>query len=102
MAEDADQPLPGLALFFPQSATQIAQHDQVVRKAVLTKRAAAQSPTTNATRKTEFHRARRFSFNAASEAQFRRGKTKKPSRRASQEAFSGAVHKFQGVRVVER
>src|SRR5712692_10293868 len=101
MAEDADQPLPGLAFFFPQSAAQITQHDQVVRKAALTKRAAAQSPTANATRKTQFHGAGRFSFDAASEAEFGCGETEKPFGRTSQEAFSGAINEFQGVRVVK-
>src|SRR5437016_6852167 len=53
VAEHANQPLPGAAFFFAQRATEIRQHEQLMRQALLPKRAPSNSPTTGASGKAE-------------------------------------------------
>src|SRR6266702_3626756 len=53
VAEHANQSLPGAAFFFAQRATEIRQHEQFMRQALLPKRAPSNSPTTGASGKAE-------------------------------------------------
>ncbi len=46
MTEHADKALPGAPLFFAQRATQIGQHQQLVRQPVFAKGASPYSPAT--------------------------------------------------------
>ena len=55
MAQDSNEPLPGLPFFFAQSTTQIREHQKLVGHASFPKAAAAQSPPPHSTRKRHCH-----------------------------------------------
>src|SRR6266480_5928894 len=56
VAEHANQSLPGAAFFFAQRATEIRQQEQLMRQALLPKRASSNSPTTGSSREAERQR----------------------------------------------
>ena len=64
VADDADQALEGLALFFAQRLAQVRQHEQLVRAAALAERAAPDFPAADAAGKRGVDDARRFALEA--------------------------------------
>src|SRR5947207_15314959 len=71
MTKNAHQSLPGAAFFFTQRATEIGQDEQLVRQALLPKRAPSNSPTTGSSWETERQRLVLISIVTGVEPEFR-------------------------------
>ena len=56
MTEDADKALPGAALFFAQGATEIGQHQQLMRQTVFAKCASPHTPASGSAGKRQRQR----------------------------------------------
>ena len=69
VADDANQPLPGLALLFAQRLAQVGEHQQLVRPAALAERAAPDLPAADAAGKRGVDDARRVAGQAVVEVE---------------------------------
>src|SRR5277367_1532510 len=99
--ENTDEALPRLALFIAQGAAQIAEHNQIMRQATLAERPAAHAPAPRPSREAQFHRARRFAFEARLKAKLRRRESKKALAWSREKSLTGAVHQTQLPVIVE-
>ena len=72
VADDANQPLPRLALFFAQRLAEVGEHEQLVRPAALAERAAPDLPAADAAGKRRVDDARRLAGQAVRQAELRR------------------------------
>jgi len=101
VTKHANQSPPGLALFVAQRTAQISEHQQLMRQAALSKRAAAHAPSSGTAGKAQLHGLSRLSFKTRSEAELGSGKTEKALRRAVQQAFTGPIDEPQLVFIIE-
>ena len=101
VAEDANQALPGLALFVAQRAAQIGEHEQLVRQAAFAKTAATHFPTAGFARKSDLLDARGLAVRHSA-------RPSSPAFRAEQmflglieNAFAGAIHEAERAATIE-
>ena len=95
MAEDADESLPGVALFFAQGPAEIGQDEQFVRQTALAKCASPHSPSSGAAGKAQ--RERRVFIGIEATAA---GRDRSPAGRAT--CPSAAPSKFSPARLTRR
>ena len=95
VADDADQPLPGLALLFAQRLAQVGEHQQLVRPAALAELAAADLPAADAAGKRRVDDARRFAGQAVGEAELLGASAEQPLGRLAEQPRAGAVDELQ-------
>ena len=102
VADDADQALPRLPLFFAQRLAQVGQDQQLVRPAALAELAAPDLPAADAAGERRVDDARRFAGQAIGEVEL--GRRRRPSSRSAgwlEEPRAGAVDELQLVLFVE-
>src|SRR5213080_4338871 len=105
MTKHPQQTLPGRALFFAQSLTQISQHQQLMLHAALTECAATNFPTADAPGKNHLHRVWSrivMAVQTSRQPQFFAGSAQEPRRRLGQKLFTGTVYQSQLLSEVER
>src|SRR6266568_5502079 len=101
MPKNANEPLPGFALFVTERAAQIAEDHEMVWQAVLAERPAAQPPSSGTARECQLHGVRGFAFQTGSQSQLLRGETQQAPFGTAQQSFSGAIDQAQLIVVVE-
>ena len=101
MADDADQALPGLALFLAQRLTQVGEHQELVRPAALAELAPANLPASDAARERRVDDARGVSRQAVVEIELARLAREQPLRRLAEQAGAGTVDELEDVMLVE-
>src|SRR5216683_481721 len=101
VAHDANQALPGLALFVAEGAAEVTEHHQVMGQTGLAKGAAAHAPAAGAAGESQLHGAHRLVFEGSAESQFSGGEAEEAFRGAREEAFAGTIDEAQFVFVVE-
>src|SRR5260370_15299246 len=101
MPQNANEPLPSLALFVAERAAQIAEDREMVWQAALAERPAAQPASSGTARKCQLHGVRGFAFQTGSQSQLLRGETQQAPFGTAQQSFSGAIDQAQLIVVVE-
>ena len=90
VADDADQPLPGLPFFFPQRLAEVGQHQQLVRAAALAELAAPDLPPADAAGKRGVDDARRLAGQAIQQPDLVGIAAEQPLRRLVEQPRAGA------------
>ena len=101
MSDDADQPLPGLALFFPQRLAQVRQHEQLVRATALPEQAAADFPPADAAGKHGVDDARGLAGEAFREIEVAGSSTEQPFGRLAEKPRPCPIDELQLLALVE-
>src|SRR5262249_38502524 len=101
VAENADEALPGLALFFAQGTAEVGDDKQLVRHAVFAKRGAAYGPASVLAGKGHLHGLGAGRLQEFAQAQLFRGETEHARGDASHELLAGAVDDAQALLLVK-
>ena len=102
MADDADQPLPGLPLFLAQRLAEVGEHQQLVRPPALAELAAADLPAADAAGERRVDDARRLAGQAVRQVQISSASPpEQPLGRLAEQPRAGAVDELQLVLLVE-
>ena len=102
MADDPNQALPRLPLFFAQRLAQVREHEQFVRASSLPERTASNLPASDASRKRRIDDARGFTREAILEADIFRATAEQSLGRLAQEPRAGAVDELELLVMIER
>src|SRR5207247_1865775 len=95
VAEHADEPLPGAALFFAQGATEIGEHEQFVRQTAFAKCAAANAPSARAAGKTQSKRSVFIRFKTDRETEIAGASSQQFVNRLAEQMFPSTIDQAQ-------
>ena len=101
MADDANEPLPGLTLLFAQRLAQVGEHEQLVRETALPERAAPDFPPADAAGKGGVDHARRLTGQAILQADLVRPTAEQALGALAEEPGAGPVDELQLLVLVE-
>ena len=102
MAKNANEPLPGFALFITKRAAQVAENNQMMRQASLPKRATAKSPAAGPPGESQLHRAGRLTLQASAQSELVCSESERTLHGAVQQAHACAIDEPEFLVLVER
>jgi len=101
VTEDADEALPGLALFFAEGAAQVRDDEKLVRQAAFAKAAAMNFPATGFSGESDLGNARRFATEAIGEAEFVGGAAEQFIHGDIEKTFAGTIDEAELAGAIE-